>query len=137
MADDHTHHRCGHAGGQLEDYVEAAIRADLAEIGLSDLSPVPHLGDDPHPRPGTAMSRHEVPDCVREMHEVRARFAGRIAAHLGVESDDVLGWDEHSRDLWRRSPLDSVIGSVHWLGDWSIFSPELPAGRRTCTRNTC
>ena len=41
----------------------------------------------------------------------------------------MLGWDAHYRDLWRQYPLDDVIGSVHWLGHWSIFDPCLPAGR--------
>lgn len=130
LVDYHTHHhRCGHAGGNLEDYVEAAIRAGLSEIGLSDHSPIYHLGDDPHPRPGTAMSRGEFPAYLREMEEVRDRFAGRMQVRLGVESDYVLGWDDHYRNLWQQYPLDYVIGSVHWLGRWSIFSPELPAGR--------
>ncbi|HEX6970841.1 MAG TPA: histidinol phosphate phosphatase, partial [Limnochordia bacterium] len=30
---------------------------------------------------------------------------------------------------WARYPLDYVIGSVHWLDRWSIFSDRLPAGR--------
>lgn len=130
LVDYHTHHhRCGHASGQLKEYVEAAMRAGLLEIGLSDHSPLYHLGEDPHPRPGTAMSHHEFPAYLQEMQEIRERFRGHIAVRLGVESDYVLGWDEHYRTLWHTTPLDYVIGSVHWLGTWSIFSPELPAGR--------
>lgn len=130
LVDYHTHHyRCGHAGGNLEDYVEAAIHTGLSEIGLSDHSPIYHLGDDPHPLPGTAMSQLEFPAYLREMAEVRDRYAGQIIVRLGVESDYVLGWDDHYRELWRQFPLDYVIGSVHWLGRWSIFSPELPPGR--------
>lgn len=130
LADYHTHHyRCGHAGGNLEDYVEAAIGAGLSEIGLSDHSPIYHLGHELQPRPGTAMSRDEFPAYVQEMQEVQRRYTGRIQVRLGVESDYVLGWDDHYRALWRSYPLDYVIGSVHWLGRWSIFSPRLPGGR--------
>ncbi|MFB9995148.1 histidinol-phosphatase HisJ family protein [Deinococcus oregonensis] len=130
LVDYHTHHyRCGHAQGQLGAYVEAAIQAGLLEIGLSDHSPIYHLGSDPHPLPGTAMSEREFPAYLQDMHEVRERFRERIAVRLGVESDYVLGWDEHYRTLWNAMPLDYVIGSVHWLGTWSIFSPELPPGR--------
>ena len=65
--DYHTHHsRCGHATGRMDDYVEAAIAAGLHEIGLSDHSPIYHLGDDPHARPNTAMSQHELPQYVQE-----------------------------------------------------------------------
>lgn len=125
--DYHTHHyRCGHALGHMEEYVEAAIAAGIDEIGLSDHSPIYHLSDDPHALPGTAMSQHELPIYIEEMAAVKRRYAKRITVRLGVESDYVLGWDEHYRSLWQRYPLDYVIGSVHWLGHWSIFSRELP-----------
>jgi histidinol-phosphatase (PHP family) len=130
LVDYHTHHyRCGHAEGQLDEYVEAAITIGLDEIGLSDHSPIYHFGDDPHPLPRTAMSQHELPNYMDEINAVRKRFAGRMIVRLAVESDYVLGWDQHYRQLWRQYPLDYVIGSVHWLDKWSIFSRELPAGR--------
>lgn len=128
--DYHTHHyRCGHASGNLSDYVEAAMAAGLQEIGLSDHAPIYHFGDDPHPFPRTAMSRHELPNYVQEMAEIRDRYRGRITVRLGVESDYVNGWDDHYRNLWRQYPLDYVIGSVHWLDRWSIFWRERPEGR--------
>lgn len=129
--DYHTHHyRCGHATKHLADYVEAAIHAGLDEIGLSDHAPIYHLGDDPHPMPRTAMPQHELPNYIAEMLEVRDRYAGRIAVKLGIESDAVLDWDDHYRQLWSQYPLDYVIGSVHWLGRWSIFWRERPHGRK-------
>lgn len=128
--DYHTHHyRCGHASGNLADYVEAAIAAGLAEIGLSDHAPLYHLGDNPHPLPRTAMSQLEWPNYVQEMHQVRNHYRDRITVRLGVESDYVLGWDSHYRNLWAQHPLDYSIGSVHWLNEWSIFQTERPAGR--------
>ena len=130
LVDYHTHHyRCGHADAQLEAYVEAAIAAGLDEVGLSDHSPIYHLGDDPHPLPSTAMSQAELPAYMSDMVKARDRFADRISVRLGVESDYVLGWDAHYRNLWRQYPLDYVIGSVHWLERWSIFDPHLPLGR--------
>lgn len=128
--DYHTHHyRCGHARGNLSDYVEAAIARGLDEIGLSDHSPIYHLGPNPHIHPQTAMSQHELPNYIREMLEVRDRYAGHITVRLGVESDAVPGWEEHFRQLWRQYPLDYVIGSIHWLGRWSIFAKQRPADR--------
>jgi histidinol-phosphatase (PHP family) len=127
--DYHTHHyRCGHARGEMAEYVEAAIAAGLNEIGLSDHSPIYHLGDDPHPVPRTAMSQLELPNYVREMATIRDRYAGRITVRLGVESDYVMGWDAHYRTLWGQYPLDYVIGSVHWLDRWSIFWKQRPEG---------
>ncbi|MFC4453748.1 histidinol-phosphatase HisJ family protein [Deinococcus sonorensis] len=130
LVDYHTHHRrCGHASGELIDYARAAVRSGLAEIGLSDHSPIYHLGDDPHARPGTAMAQGELPAYLAEMRQVQAEMRDEITVRLGVESDYVLGWDEHYRTLWQDAGLDYVIGSVHWLGTWSIFEPALPPGR--------
>lgn len=130
LLDYHTHHyRCGHARGNMEDYIQEAIAKGLSEIGLSDHSPICHLGDDPHPVPGTAMSQHEFPRYYEEMRLLKEKYAGTIAVKLGVESDYVLDYDEHYRRLWAQYPLDYVIGSVHWLGTWNIFYPQLPPGR--------
>lgn len=130
VVDYHTHHyRCGHAEGQLAAYVEAAIAAGLNEIGLSDHSPIYHFGDDPHAWPQTAMSQAELPAYISDIMAVRDRFANRITVRLGVESDYILGWDEFYRSLWQQYPLDYTIGSIHWLGRWSIFDPALPQGR--------
>lgn len=128
--DYHTHHwRCQHAEGDLSDYVEAAIAAGLDEIGLSDHSPIYHLGDDPKPLKHTIMSQLELPNYVRAMEEVRDRYADRITVRLSIESDYILGWDRHYRELWQRYPLDYVIGSVHWLGTWTLWSAAPPDGK--------
>src|SRR5918998_5665350 len=103
LVDYHTHHfRCGHASGQMDDYVEAAIAAGLDEIGLSDHSPIYHFEGDPQPRPRGAMSQTELPTYIADMQRVRDRFAGRIRVRLGIESDYVFGWDSHYRRLWQQ-----------------------------------
>lgn len=36
----HTHHfRCGHADGNIREYIEAGIQAGLQAIGISDHTP--------------------------------------------------------------------------------------------------
>lgn len=128
--DYHTHHhRCGHASGQMREYIEAAIAAELDEIGLSDHSPILHLGDQDHPLPHITMARSDLPSYMREMAELRDRYAGRITVRLGIESDFVEGLAGEYGALWQRYPLDYVIGSVHFLEGWNIFERDLPAGR--------
>lgn len=128
--DYHTHHdRCGHAQGEMAEYIEAAIAAGLDEIGLSDHSPILHLGDQERPLPRIAMGRSELPAYVSEMAMLRERYAGRIIVRLGIESDYIEGLEETYRALWQRYPLDYVIGSVHFLGAWNIFNREIPAGK--------
>jgi histidinol-phosphatase (PHP family) len=129
LVDYHTHHyRCGHAQGRLEDYVEAAISAGLVEIGLSDHAPIYHLGADPHARPYTAMSQQEFPNYVAEVRALRERYKDRIKVRFGVESDYLPSLEEHYRQMWGGLDLDYVIGSVHWLNEWTIFDPKVPAG---------
>lgn len=130
LIDHHTHHyRCGHAKGTLEDVIEQAIALGLDGIGLSDHSPIYHVGEGDHAEPGRAMAKSEFPRYFEEMKALKARYQGRIEVKLGVESDHVDGWEEHYRNLWQQYELDYVIGSVHWLGTWNIFDRELPPGK--------
>ena len=129
MYDYHTHNaRCGHAKGTLDDYIQSAIGRGLKHIGLSDHSPIYHLGDDPHARPRIAMHQDELTNYLDECVELKKAYRGRIDVRVGIESDYVLGWDDHYRKLWNDDRLDYVIGSVHWLGEWQIFSKSLPEG---------
>jgi len=129
LVDYHTHHyRCGHAEGQMRQYIEAARALGLGEVGLSDHSPIYHLGEDPHARPYTAMSRLELQNYLSEARALRAEYRGVITVRVGTESDYLPDYEEHYRRLWRDTELDYVIGSVHWLGEWSIFDRRLPPG---------
>jgi histidinol-phosphatase (PHP family) len=128
--DYHTHNaRCGHAIGQMSEYIEAAIGRGINEIGLSDHSPILHLGDHDQPLPQTAMAMSQLPGYMAEIAELRDRYANQITVRLGIESDFIEGLEERYRALWKRYPLDYVIGSVHFLDGWSIFQPVLPTGR--------
>jgi histidinol-phosphatase (PHP family) len=44
LIDYHTHHvRCGHAEGELEQYVKRGIEIGLDQLGLSDHMPLLHV----------------------------------------------------------------------------------------------
>lgn len=130
MYDYHTHHyRCGHAEGKLEEYIERAREKGLRNIGLSDHSPIYHLGDDPHVRPSTAMAWGALPGYLQECVELKRHYCDTIEVRVGVESDYLPGWESHYRSLWATDDLDYVIGSVHWVDDWHIFSKSLPKGQ--------
>ena len=48
LMDFHTHNRrCGHALGEIEDYVKVAIEKNFDEIGISDHFPLGAVLDDP------------------------------------------------------------------------------------------
>ena len=108
LADYHTHHyRCGHATGQMDDYVEAAIEAGIDEIGLSDHSPIYHFEGDPHPRPLGAMAQAELPVYIDDLQRVRARFADRISIRIGAISPARAASSPRSRAAkhWLTAPI--------------------------------
>lgn len=118
----HTHHdRCGHAKGKIRDYIEAAMQAGLAVIGISDHSP--YFGsEEDHAQPGIAMAKSEFPRYVAEVLQLKKEYEGRIEVLLGVESDF---FPEHAaayRKEYAKYPFDYIIGSVHLSGGVSIFN---------------
>lgn len=119
--DYHTHNiRCGHAQGQIEDYIRAAIRLGLTDIGISDHNPAYWLpGDDPMPT--VSMAKSELEGYVEETLRLKAKYAGQINVRLGLECDYVEGMEDACRDMLARHPFDYVIGSVHWVQDANIF----------------
>jgi histidinol-phosphatase (PHP family) len=92
--DYHTHNvRCGHAQGQIEDYIRAAITKGLTDVGISDHSPI-YWQDGNDPMPTIAMAKDELDGYVAEVLRLKDQYADRINVRLGLESDYV----EH---FWR------------------------------------
>ncbi len=117
--DYHVHTaRCGHAGGTMRAYVEAALGRGLSEIAFTDHVPLYFLpGDDPDP--GIAMTRAELPGYVDEVLALREEFAGRIDVLLGLEADYAEGHEAALGEILAAYDWDVVLGSVHWVkGDW-------------------
>jgi histidinol-phosphatase (PHP family) len=117
----HTHHdRCGHAIGDLSEYIEAAISEGMHMIGISDHSPYFAAVED-QLKPGIAMAKSEFPNYINEILRLKESYEHRIEVLLGVESDF---FPEH-RDLYQAIyssyPFDYVIGSVHIMNGHSIF----------------
>ncbi|MCM3041838.1 histidinol-phosphatase [Paenibacillus motobuensis] len=118
----HTHHfRCGHADGNISDYIEAGITAGLSVIGISDHTP--YFGskeDQAHPR--IAMAKSAFAGYVEEVLSLKQKYAGKIDVLLGIESDYFPEHVEIYRDILSQYPFDYVIGSVHSVKDVSIFN---------------
>lgn len=118
----HTHHdRCGHASGNIEDYVQAAIDSGLTAIGISDHSPY-FAHDEDHLHPGIAMAKSEFANYIQEVLRLKEKYAGRIEVLLGVESDFFEDSVELYREIYAKYPFDYIIGSVHHTREISIFN---------------
>jgi histidinol-phosphatase (PHP family) len=104
----------------MADYIEAAIASSLVEFGVSDHGPAYFRAGD-HPLPGTQMARSELPHYVREAHELKACYAGRVAVKVGLEADFAPEFEDVCRAMLAAQPFDYVLGSVHWVNGRSIF----------------
>ncbi|GIP49435.1 histidinol-phosphatase [Paenibacillus sp. DXFW5] len=118
----HTHHfRCGHADGNIREYIEAGLAAGLAVIGISDHTPYfGHEEDQPFPR--IAMGKQAFAGYVEEVLKLKQEYAGRIDVLLGIESDFFPEHVGAYRNTLNQYPFDYVIGSVHSVGEVSIFN---------------
>jgi histidinol-phosphatase (PHP family) len=109
---------CGHATGAPRDYVLAAQKAGLAEIGFSDHNPMPTQFDDWRMRPD------QLPEYLALIAGVRREFP-LYPIRLGLECDFIPGREDHIRDLAGRAEWDYLIGSVHYIApDWDVDNPK-------------
>jgi histidinol-phosphatase (PHP family) len=120
VIDYHMHtSRCGHADGDMADYVRKAISCELDEMGFSDHLP---LRGDRGKELGLAMALAELPDYVNEVLELRKSFP-EIRIKLGIEADYTPDTVSYTGDLLKKHNFDYVIGSVHYIGEWAFDHP--------------
>lgn len=132
LIDLHTHHRrCGHASGELEDYVARAAVRGFKVLGVSDHAPLFADAHD-HPLPGIHMARSDYPNYLREARELRDRYADRLAVRIGIEADYIEGTEAVYRQALADSDLDYVLGSVHTFAGFHVYQQRTwpPPGER-------
>lgn len=118
--DYHTHHvRCGHASGELEEYVKRGIEIGLEQLGLSDHMPLLHV-DPAAYYPGMAMPMDELPRYVEEALRLKEKYKSQIDIRVGLEGDYIEGFETEIERIVNAYPWDYVIGSVHFLGEWDV-----------------
>ena len=115
LVDYHVHTAlCGHADGQMEDYIRVAAQRDLREMGFNDHAPCFHLRD-----PNLTMSAHQLSEYVEQVWTLQRKHR-RPRIKLGIEADFVPGYEKGLRDLLELYQFDYVFGSVHFIGDWGF-----------------
>lgn len=105
---------CGHASGEMEDYIQVAVQRDLMEMGFNDHAPSLHLKD-----PSLTMSLHQLPEYVDQVRALQGKHH-RPRIKLGIEADFVPGYEKELGHLLSQYQFDYVCGSVHFIGDWGF-----------------
>jgi len=118
-ADIHMHTKlCGHAVGEIHEYIERGIALGLEAIGFSFhlpvAIPVPYKVN---------KTREEMDFLVTEIDRLRRTYGATIPILFGGEADYLPGSEREVEELAAAYPLDYLIGSVHFVGDWAFDHP--------------
>ncbi|MFZ5631882.1 MAG: histidinol-phosphatase HisJ family protein [Bacillota bacterium] len=122
MPDYHIHtSRCGHARGEMPEYIARAREKGFKEIGFADHVPMYWLPGERRD-PGLAMAEGDFPGYVGAVINLRKGYTD-INVLLGVEVDYVPGWEKKASRVLSDHPFDYVIGSVHYIDGWAFDHP--------------
>ena len=87
--DYHTHNRlCGHATGEIDDYVKIAIEKNMNEVGIADHFPIGAVLDDPKLNElikRSSMGVEEFPYYIEEIKKLQEKYKSKITIRLSTE----------------------------------------------------
>jgi histidinol-phosphatase (PHP family) len=121
LMDYHTHNRrCGHALGDIEDYVKVAIDKNLTEIGISDHFPLGAILEDPQFKEiikRASMEVNEFPGYIKEIKSLKEKYRNKIRIRLSTE----ISFATPGRALTRQKKVlepyiddfDYLMGAIH------------------------
>ncbi len=120
--DYHCHtNLCGHASGEMEEYISSARLKGLPELGFSDHLPMYWLPEKER-NPGLAMSEKELPFYVAKVIKLREENSD-LSIKLGIEADYIPCKKIALSRLLNSHPFDYVLGSVHFVNGWAVDNP--------------
>ena len=112
----------GVVGKRMRDHSRAEEGAlEIAGVGVSGMVPCTILLDE-HLRPLRRSIQQNDARTVREVEELKARFAGthpgthRLGDHAAVEGPPLLWLAEHEPETWKRTR--TVVGSYDYISMW-------------------
>lgn len=115
VADLHNHTKlCNHAEGEIEEYIEAAIKSGTKHFAFSDHAPMEF---DPKYR----MRFDQMDSYEQSVLKAKEKFKDKIDILLAYEVDYLQGYMD-KRVL--EADVDFLIGSVHFIDEWGFDNPE-------------
>lgn len=125
--DYHLHTKmCGHAVGEMEEYVEAAQQMNLTEVGFSDHIPMYFLTPEKRDL-SVAMSEANLSIYASRVKDIQSRYYP-FPVKFGLEADYTPGMERELAAILRQFDFDYVIGSIHFLDGWGYDNPQYKAG---------
>lgn len=115
IANYHAHtHRCRHATGTEEDYVNHAIQGGLQIMGFSDHTPYWFHSDYySHFR----MFPERLEDYCTTVLELKKRYVNQIQLHLGLEVEYYPAYFDELMARLRDTPVEYMLLGQHFVGN--------------------
>ena len=123
MVDYHMHSILSDGRNTYEEMVLAAIAKGLDEIGFSDHVCL-KLVD-------WAIRMEDIPVMTSQIQELKSKYKDQIKIRYGIELDYFPGYEDQLKDLIESIPVDYVIGSIHFIGDWNFDTDQSMYGKWT------
>lgn len=115
IIDLHNHTKlCNHAEGEIDEYIEKAIKCNTKYFGFSDHAP---MDFDPKYR----MTFQQMSGYENDVLNAKEKYKDSIEILLGYEVDYLQG---HMDDRVLKANVDYLIGSVHFIDEWGFDNPE-------------
>lgn len=119
--DNHLHTRlCGHAGGNIDEYLDSAARLGIREVGFCDHLPLYFLSPDKM-IPNYAMDESDLPGYAGMIKNMSSHSP--VEVKLGIEADFVPGHEKRLEFLLAPYRFDFITGSVHFIDGWGFDNP--------------
>ena len=112
LVDYHIHTSFSDGKGLHDEFVKAAVNKKLAEIGFSD-----HFSILPS---DWNTAKEDIPRIKDNIEELKNKKNLPVSVKFGAEIDYIPGHEKEIETLIQSLPLDYVIGSVHFIGDWNF-----------------
>ena len=121
LMDYHCHNqRCGHALGEIEEYVKIAIKKDFMEIGITDHFPLEAIIDDPQYEDiikRASMTIKEFSNYIEEIKRLKDKYKDKIKVLISTE----VNFATPGRSLTRQKEIlepymndfDYLLGAIH------------------------
>jgi histidinol-phosphatase (PHP family) len=121
MVDYHMHTNFSDGKDSYLNYLEAARKKDLAEIGFTDhitLAPV-----------DWCVKEIDFPVMRENLKNLCNNFSEDVQVRFGLEMDYFPDKEEEIRQIISYFPVDYVIGSVHFIEGWNFDSDQSLYGK--------
>ena len=121
LTDYHMHSILSDGKDGYEEMIKAAVAKGFREIGFSD-----HLCLKPT---RWAVSEVDIPVMTEQILELKAKYESSISIKYGVEVDYFPEMESEIYHQIKALPVDYVIGSVHFIGDWNFDTDQSLYGK--------